>query len=128
MSARKVVKGKLGELVFQLNPTTMKYDAGSVWAQIDSPGMENPISVYSYGKPKEFSFELWINKKHDVPVDVGFVFNTLNKYRNSKAPILFAYGSFVVKVVVIDCPFEIEAWNNKLSIIEMKIPITIRSI
>lgn len=123
---RKVVKGKLGDLTFQLNPTTMSYDAGGVWAQINSPGMTNPISSYSYGKPKIFNFELWINKRHEAPVNVAEVFEKLNKYRNSKEPVIFAYGSFVCKVIVTECPFNIEAWNKNLSITEMKIPITLQ--
>lgn len=125
---RKVVKGRLGDLTFQLNPTTMSYDAGSIWAQINSPGMDNPISSYSYGKPKTFSFELWVNTRHEAPTNISDIFTKLNKYRNSKEPVLFAYGSFVVKVIVTQCPFDIQAWNNKLSITEMKIPITLQII
>lgn len=125
---RRVVKGRLGDLTFQLNPTTMQYDTGGVWAQINSPGMTNPISSYSYGKPKQFKFELWINRKHQAPVNMGDTFNKLHRYRNSKEPVIFAYGSFVCKVIVIDCPFDIEAWNSNLSITEMRVPITLQVI
>lgn len=123
---RKVTKGKLGELTFQLNPTNMQYDAGGVWAQINSPGMPKPILSYSYGKPKTFNFELWVNKRHEAPVNMAEVFNKLNEYRNSKKPVIFAYGSFVCKVIVLECSFNIEAWNNNLSITEMKIPVTLQ--
>ncbi len=123
---RKVTKGKLGELTFQLNPSNMQYDAGGVWAQINSPGMGKPILSYSYGKPRTFTFELWINKRHEAPVDMAHVFSTLHKYRLSKEPVIFAYGSLVCKVIVLECPFNIEAWNNNLSITEMKIPVTLQ--
>ena len=123
---RKVTKGKLGELTFQLNPSNMKYDTGGVWAQINSPGMSKPILSYSYGKPRVVTFELWVNKRHEAPVDMAHVFNTLHKYRLSKKPVIFAYGSFVCKVVVLECPFNIEAWSKNLSITEMKIPVTLQ--
>jgi hypothetical protein len=123
---RKVTKGRLGELTFQLNPSNMQYDAGGVWAQINSPGMDKPILSYSYGKPRTFTFELWVNKRHEAPVDMAHVFNTLHKYRLSKEPVIFAYGSFVCKVIVLECPFNIEAWSKNLSITEMKIPVTLQ--
>ena len=125
---RKVTKGKLGDITFQLNPSDMVYNAGANWAMTNSPGMPNPLSSYSGGKEKTFTFELWLCKNHEHPVDMGTVFNKLNAYRNSKEPVLFAYGSFVCRCVVTDCPFNIEKWNSKLSITHMRVPITLRII
>lgn len=123
---RKVTKGKLGELTFQLNPSDMQYEAGGVWAQINSPGMSSPILSYSYGKPRVFTFELWVNRRHQAPVNMADVFNKLHKYRLGKESVIFAYGSFVCKVIVLECPFNIDRWNKNLSITEMRIPITLQ--
>ena len=123
---RKVTKGRLGDLTFQLNPTNMQYDAGGVWAQINSPGMDKPILSYSYGKPRTFTFELWVNKRHEAPVNMSEVFNKLNTYRLSKEPVIFAYGTFVCKVIVLECSFNIEAWDRNLNITEMRISVTLQ--
>lgn len=123
---RKIVKGKLGDLKFQLNPTTTNYDGGAVWSQINSPGMSKPIISYSYGKPETFSFELWFNTRHINPVNIQYVFKKLMEYRNSKKPVIFAYGTFVKRVVVLECPISIEALDSKLNLTELKVPVTLQ--
>ncbi|NDH07551.1 hypothetical protein EBX93_16815 [bacterium] len=123
---RKVTKGKLGDFVFPLNPTTLKYDGGVEWQPINSPGMSNPIWQSGNAKPHKISFDLWVTKKIETYVDVAQCLSYLRKYRGSREPIIFAYGEhYVNKVVVSDLNITGETYDNQLRIIEFKANIVL---
>lgn len=115
---RKVVKGRLGNLTFQLNPSEMQYSSGAEWVNIQSPGMTYPKLMYSKGKPPVVKFRLWFNQRHYAPVNMHFAYDELHKYRNGRELQVFAYGSFVGRVAVINCDFDIQAWRTDLRISE----------
>lgn len=123
---RKVLKGQLGDLKFQLNPTSMAHDGGAVWSEITSPGLATPISSYSYGNSEIYSFELWFNKRHQVKCDVAKAYKTLKTYRNSKTKHVFVYGSIAKNVIVQECSFQIDAWDSKLNVTEFRASISLK--
>lgn len=123
---RKIKKGTLGDLVFQLNPTSMTHDGGAVWADIPSPGIKTTVSSYSYGNPEIFTFELWFNNRHAIVCDVPKAYKTLDKYRKAKTQVLFTYGTTVKKVVVQSCSFQIEAWDKKLNVSEFRATVSLK--
>jgi len=103
----------------------MTFDGGAQWNQIFSPGMELPIHQYARGRGKTFKFELYVNSRHNAPLNMADVLTKLMKYRDSKERLLFAYGSFVTYVVIIEAPINIKAWTNNLVITHATIPITL---
>lgn len=121
----KVTKAKLGDITFQLNPTTITHDGGSVWSEVNSPGMSQPIQVYSYGKAETYNFEMYIYTRHKESVDAEYIVNKLNEYRKSKQSVIFRYGRFVGRVIVRECPFNVEAINKNMTLQELRIPITL---
>ena len=125
---RKITKGRLGDIKFQLNPTNINYDAGGTWATISSPGLDKPITSYSYGNPGIISFELWIYERHEIPVNATEVYKKLDEYRKSKEPIIFAFGSFVTRVVITSCPITLESWNPQLQLKELRVQITLQEV
>lgn len=132
---RSIVKGKLGDLVFPLNPTTLQYGGGIEWIPINSPGMSNPIWQSGNAKPHTISFELYINKKFQTfegtldfikTVDVAECLAYLRKYRGSREAIIFAYGDhYVNRVVVADMTISGETYDSLLRIVELKAQITL---
>lgn len=123
-----ITKGKLGDITFQMNPTEITWDDGSVWGEINSPGMKNPILTYSYGKASTINFSLYMNSKHARAVDIPNTLKTLQKYRKDKEPILFTYMGVTRKVVIVECPYQILSMNGKLVPTEVKIDITLKEI
>ena len=123
---RKVIKGKLGDLTFQLNPTAMTHDGGAVWTDITSPNMKKPISSYSYGNPETYTFELWFNERHEVKCNVNKAYKTLDQYRKAKKALIFAYGNLVKTVVIQSCSFQIETWDKDLKVAEFRATLTLK--
>lgn len=130
MSTRndRITRGKLGDIVFQLNPTEITHDDGAIWGEITSPGMLRPITSYSYGKAGTYSFELYFNKKYYRAVNLVSVKRKLQEYRVSKSPILFTYMGQTVKVVVQECSIRITSMDSKLNPTELTATITLKQI
>jgi hypothetical protein len=124
--AGQITKGKLGDITFQLNPTQITDDDGSIWAEINSPGMDSPITQFSYGKAKTYTFELYMNNKHINPVDIPAILDKLNTYRKARTPLMFAYMGRAEKVVIVDCPINILSMKGNLTPTEVTIPITLK--
>jgi|SRR3712207_6124500 len=122
---RKVRKGRLGDVEFQLNPTTMDVENGNNWTFIESPGMEQAIPMRTTGKPLTYSFELYMNSDHMNHCDVNGCLEKLNRYRKSSEPVIFAWGRMALRAVITDCKVQVLAWNKELGIKEVKVPITL---
>lgn len=130
MSVRndRITRGKLGDIVFQLNPTEITHDDGAIWGEINSPGMLRPITSYNYGRAGTFSFELYFNKKYYKKVDLVSVRKKLNEYRVSKKSILFTYMGQTSKVVIQECSIRILGMDAKLNPTELTATITLKQI
>jgi hypothetical protein len=124
--AVQLTKGRLGDITFQLNPTQITDDDGGIWAEINSPGMESPITQFSYGKAQTFTFELYMNKRHRSDVDIPASLAKLKEYRKAKTPVMFTYMGYACKVVIIDCPINVLSLTPTLVPTEVTIPITLK--
>lgn len=123
----RITKGKLGDIVFQLNPTELTHDDGAIWGEINSPGMLRPITLYNYGRAGTFSFELYFNTKY-TKIDLVATRKKLNEYRVSKETILFTYMGQTVKVVIQECSIRILGMDSKLNPTELTATITLKQI
>lgn len=122
---RKVTKGKLGDLEFQFNPSQIVDSGGVVWSEINSPGMTTPIVQYAHGKSKAYQFEVYVNDKAMQPVNVSSFVRTIKSYRESKEPVIFAFGNFVQRCVINDTQITYQAFDKSLNPIEATINIYI---
>lgn len=131
---RKVTKGKLGDLTFQLNPTTINYAGGGwTWNDIPSPGMLNVMTQKGAGKPFTIQFELYVNERmqplHKFPrpkFSVNDFTIKLNSYRDSSTTVLLAMGSKVYKVVVTEFSYVGVSFNSDFNIYESTFNCTFR--
>jgi len=95
-------------LTFQFNPTSVPYSRSANYSSIDSPGMSYPLTQYTGGNAREFSFEVFY---YDKPFS-GKI-NTARRFLESllppeyntasfrKPPVFtFAYGYFVKRLVL----------------------------
>lgn len=122
----KLVKGRLGEIKFQLNPSKIDYNGGREWFNITSAGMR-PIPVSGSYKARTLSFELIFTNRAFIEVDMQDVFDKLLKYRMSANSVPFVFGgAFAEEVYVIDCPMSIEAFSSGLNVHELKVPIVLQ--
>ena len=96
------------KMTFQFNPTNIAYDRGADYTSIESPGMSYPLTQYSGGTVREFSFDVFY---YDKPCT-----GKINQARNFLGKLLppeyntasfhkpptftFAYGHFVRKYVL----------------------------
>ena len=98
------------KMQFQFNPTNIAYDRGANYASIQSPGMSYPLTQYSGGTLREFSFEVFY---YDKPCTgkINEARNFLGKllppeyntpYFHKPPTFTFAYGHFVRNYVLLN--------------------------
>lgn len=122
----KLLKGRLGNIRFQYNPSSIEYTGGRSWLNITSAGMK-PIPTSGGFLPQTLSFELMFTGRSFEPVEIDQIFKQLVAYRESAEPVAFIFGSSVaVYAYVIDCPIRMEAFNRNLALLEFKVPITLQ--
>lgn len=99
---KKITRGKLGSLTFQINPTEISRSVGGAYNEIASPGMKNPIIVYGGGNNLVYSFDLYLNARHQnkLPVPIKKYIETFEGYSNNGEPVLFTYMGESKKVIV----------------------------
>lgn len=120
-----MMKGVLGDITFQFNPTEMTIDGGIAWSNIVSAG-NDPVAHAGSFNPSTIEFELWIYTKGFRPVDIQKQYDLLLQYRRSRTPIAFAFGSTAYEVIVLTCPINIKAWNKDASLRELAVPIKLQ--
>nr|DAO15488.1 MAG TPA: hypothetical protein [Caudoviricetes sp.] len=123
-------------LNFQFNPTTIPYSRGVSYTSIESPGMSYPLTQYTGGKAREFSFSVYY---YDKPFS-GKI-NTARKFlegllppeknkRSFKKPPTFtlAYGYFVKTLVLTQLEVEDTWMDSNGRPIETKFTLTVRQV
>jgi hypothetical protein len=115
LGRRALVKGRLGEIKFQFNPTEDTDDGGYTWNEIDSPGMSKPLFQAGSGKPREITFDLYFNQKYSTNYGVKRALNLLIEYRNSTKSYVFTYGTFVGRVLIYGATIKITSRDYKLN-------------
>lgn len=123
-------------LNFQFNPTTIPYSRGANYTSIESPGMSYPLTQYTGGKAREFSFSVYY---YDKPFS-GKI-NTARKFlegllppeknkRSFKKPPTFtlAYGYFVKTLVLTQLEVEDTWMDSNGRPIETKFTLTVRQV
>lgn len=94
---------------FQYNPQTMEYERSANYAEIKSPGMQYPLIYFVNGNAKNFTVELFLYDRPStgkILKDVDWLESFLPAYNNTDYfrrphPIIFAYGGFVAKCIVL---------------------------
>ena len=96
------------KLTFQFNPTSIPYGRSAKFSSIESPGMSYPLTQYTGGEVREFSFEVFyydnpfsgkINKARKFLN--GLLPPEKNKNNFTKPPTFtLAYGYFVKTFVL----------------------------
>ncbi len=107
-------------LTFQFNPTTVPYSRSAKYSTIDSPGMSYPLTQYSGGNVREFSFEVfYYDKPYTGKINVArrFLESLLPPETNSDAyskppSFTFAYGYFVKTLVLLQLDV-LDEWLNE---------------
>lgn len=96
-------------VTFQYNPETMPYGRTANYSSIESPGLSYPITQYTSGSAREFSFDIFM---HDKPYSGKidnmrrFLLELLPPEDNaisffSPPSFTLAYGYFVKECVLI---------------------------
>lgn len=96
------------KLVFQFNPTVIPYSREANYTTIESPGMSYPLTQYTGGAVREFSFDVfYYDKPYSGKIKTARQFleellpPEYNSNEFSKPPsFTFAYGYFVRKYVL----------------------------
>lgn len=96
------------KLTFQFNPTSIPYGRGANYSTIDSPGMSYPLTQYTGGQVREFSFEVfYYDKPYSGKINKarkfleGLIPPEENTKNFTKPPTFtFAYGYFVKTLVL----------------------------
>ena len=100
------------KLTFQFNPTSMPYSRSANYSEIVSPGMSYPLTQYTGGSAREFSFDVFYYDVGANRLATGkikkarkFLEKLLPPEKNKKSfkkPPTFtlAYGYFVKKYVL----------------------------
>lgn len=95
-------------LTFQFNPTSVPYSRSANYTSIESPGMSYPLTQYTGGNAREFSFEVfYYDKPYSGKINTArrFLESLLPPEYNTaqfrKPPVFtFAYGYFVKRLVL----------------------------
>lgn len=95
---------------FQFNPTSIPYSRGATFSSIEAPGMSYPLTQYTGGKAREFSFEVFYYDKPcsgKINAARNFLEGLLPPEYNTptftKPPTFtLAYGYFVKTLVLQD--------------------------
>jgi hypothetical protein len=123
---RVTTKGKLGSLIFQFNPTTINYSGGGWnWAEINSPGMAEPMYNPSYGKTKNISFELYYNELADQVIHPTDFEKSMKQLRDTLKPVVFSYGAKAYRVIVSDLTYVGSSYDKNLHMYESTYTVTL---
>lgn len=104
-----IINNDTGEkMVFQYNPEKVPYSRSARYSDITAPGMSYPLTQYSGGEAREFSFELFMyDNPYSGKIDSARQFleellpPEYNTESFTKPPTFtFAYGYFVKKCVL----------------------------
>ena len=108
------------KLTFQFNPTSMPYSRSANYTTVNGAGMSYPLTQYSGGNVREFSFEVFyydrpysgkIKKAHKFLE--GLLPPEKNKKSFKKPPsFTLAYGYFVKKYVLLNLEVNDEFLNE----------------
>lgn len=126
---RKVVKGRLGNAQFQVNPTTISYGGGMNWTEVPSAGMSVPLMQLGCGMSNTFSFELYINEwMFDYKVNAQEFVNEIFRCRGSQRPVKFIIGKMVKDVIVNSCEITAQSFNPDMTFREVTMSITLTTV
>lgn len=123
-------------MTFQFNPTTVPYGRGANYTSIESAGMSYPLTQYSGGQAREFSFEVFY---YDRPF-TGKI-NEARKFLEVLLPpekntasftkpptFTFAYGYFVKNYVLLNLDVLDEWLDEKGQPLMTTFTLTVRQV
>lgn len=121
---------------FQFNPTTLPYSRGVSYASIESPGMSYPLTQYTGGGAREFSFEVfYYDKPYTGKINTArsFLENLMPPEYNTadfdKPPsFTLAYGYFVKKFVLIQLDVNDEMLDESGQPLITRFTLTVRQV
>lgn len=123
---RKVVKGRLDKLTFQVNPTTIAYGGGVNWTEVGVPERYAPLIQSGSPKTETVAFELYMDEwMFDHKINVQDSVDWIHTLRDSRQCVKLVLGNFVRWVVISDCQTSGESFNPNLSLREVKINMTL---
>lgn len=124
---KKITRGKLGSLRFQINPTEFSRSTGGAYNEVASPGMLKPIIVYGGGSNKVTSFDLYLNARHQnaLPVPIKTYIETFEDYSEKGEPVMFTYMGESRKVIVESVSTTVHGMANTVPI-EATISLSLR--
>lgn len=125
---QKITKGKLGDLVFQINPSEIAISTAGVYNEVASPNMLKPIVVYGGGGNKSFQFDLYLNARHvnKLPYSIQHYIDTYTSYSENGDIVLFTYMGKSQRVIVESVSVTVQGMNPKLEPIEATISISLK--
>lgn len=121
---------------FQFNPTSIPYSRSATFSSIEAPGMSYPLTQYTGGNAREFSFEVFY---YDYPYS-GKI-NTARNFLESLLPpeyntptftkpptFTLAYGYFVKTLVLEDLEVNDERMDENGMPIQTRFKLTVRQV
>ena len=116
---RKVVKGMLDNVVFQVNPTTIEWSEGSQWTTTDTPSRYAPFLQAGCNKPKVISFTLHVDEwMFDPKVNAELMEAELSRMANQHFAVVFVLGQRVENVIITNYQVTVQSFNPDLTLRE----------
>lgn len=116
---RKIVKGMLDNLVFQVNPTSIDWEEGANWVTTDSPSRYAPFLQAGCNKPKVITFVLHVDEwMFGKPVNAEQTEAELSRMANQHFAVTLVLGKRVENVVVSSYKVTAQSFNPDLSLRE----------
>lgn len=116
-----LTKGKLGDVVFQFNPTTVSEDGGRTRIALTSANMK-PKNVTTGYKEKTITFELLFADGYST-YDCQRALAKLIEMRDSDKPFNLILGRYYSGKVFVDASTAIESFHPDLRPKMFRIPI-----
>lgn len=121
---------------FQFNPTSIPYSRSATFSSIEAPGMSYPLTQYTGGKAREFSFEVFYYDKPcsgKINTARNFLEGLLPPEYNTptftKPPTFtLAYGYFVKTLVLQDLDVNDEWMDENGNPIMTRFKLTVRQV
>ena len=121
---------------FQFNPTSIPYSRGVSYTSIESPGMSYPLTQYTGGGAREFTFELfYYDRPYTGKINAarqfleGLLPPEFNTSDFDKPPsFTLAYGYFVKKLVLQQLDVEDEMLNEDGQPLITRFTLTVRQV